>query len=232
MKFDEEFFKLDACKFAPATNTLTLTFWCMDNYSPHIPAHEKAVGKQLTEFLNADAAPDAPCPVNVEFVYKEGFGQRPAFDPGQSKKALADLAILSAVDAEKAALSPKVDKTLKVHGVEYWLGAPVKIRPNKIKYLREGKDEQVTAGTIKFLKKREYKRPDKETGEETTKSYYTFALDDGENTVQCVFFPTEKTRSKFEKLADKTVVCVVGVYQRRGEFVSLRVNGISFCEMG
>jgi len=127
-----------------------------------------------------------------------------------------------------------VDKVLPITGLEYFLGTPIKVRPVRIKYLRDSKDFQVTAGAIHFLKKREYQRDvptkDGEGTEKVTKHYWTFLLDDGSDRVQCVFFPNSNTAAKFEKLADRTVVCVTGIHEKKNDRTSFRVTGVSFCE--
>ena len=119
----------------------------------------------------------------------------------------------------------KVDKSLRVKNIEYWLGKPIKERPVKVEFIRTCPDEQVTAGEIKFLTKREFTK-----GEET-KTYWTFVIDDGKTRLQCVFFPTDKTGPKFDKLVNGTVVCVIGTNSERNGRTSFRVSGVSFCEM-
>lgn len=124
----------------------------------------------------------------------------------------------------------KVDKTMKVKNIEYYLGKPIKERPIKVEFLKTNGDEQVIAGTISFLARREYKRTDKD-GAEEMRSYYTWTLDDGKDRAQCVFFPTSNTRAKFEKLVNGTVVCAIGTNSERNGRVSFRALGISFCEL-
>ena len=125
----------------------------------------------------------------------------------------------------------KVEKTLRVKNIEYWLGVPVKQRPIKIEFLRTSQtDEQIIAGTIKFLTRREKTRPNKKTGAEEEFVFWTFVLDDGRSKCPCVFFSTEKTRSKFEKLVDGTVICAVGINSERNGRVGFNVRGIGFCE--
>jgi len=144
----------------------------------------------------------------------------------------------------------KVDKSLRVKNVEYWLGKPIKERPVKVEFIRVSGEEQTTAGEIKFLTKREYTprviadasrhshtpRGHCEHSEAIprlpeTRVYWTFVLDDTKHRLQCVFFPTDKTLSKFEKLVNGTVVCVTGINSERNGRTSFRVNGVSFCEM-
>jgi len=132
----------------------------------------------------------------------------------------------------------KVDKTLRVKNVEYWLGKPIKERPVKVEFIRVNGEEQTTAGEMKFLTKREYvarviaREPKQSRSTEAqTKSYYTFVLDDNKNRLQCVFFPTDKTLAKFEKLVNGTVICVTGINSERNGRTSFRVSGVSFCEM-
>jgi hypothetical protein len=124
----------------------------------------------------------------------------------------------------------KVDKALKVKSVEYWLGKPIKERPFKIEFLKISGEEQVTAGEMRFITKREYMRKSKSTGKEEVKQYWTFVLNDGHGSLNCVFFPTDKSYPKFEKLVDGTVICAVGVNGSRNGRVSFRVTGISFCQ--
>ena len=136
--------------------------------------------------------------------------------------------------------SSAVSKVLPVKKVEYWLGAPIKHRPIKIEFLRVSAEPQITAGEIRFLTKREYvKKPvqssaataESPPAPEERKTYWSFVLDDGKDRVNCVFFPSDKTFAKFEKLVNGTTIAVTGFYSQRNGRTSLRVNGVSFCEM-
>ena len=119
----------------------------------------------------------------------------------------------------------RVDKVCKVKNVEYYLGKVIKERPIKIEHLRITPDEQVIAGTMSFLTRREYTR------DEEKRPYYTFVLDDGNKKQNCVFFPNTKTLAPFEKLVDGTTICVVGVNDERKGRVNFSVKGVSFCEL-
>ena len=124
-----------------------------------------------------------------------------------------------------------VDKVCKVKDVEYLLGKPIKERPIKIEFLKTNPDEQVIAGTISFLTKREYTKKATEDKPEEKKPYWTFVIDDGVKKQSCVFFPTTNTLSKFEKLVNGTTICAIGVNDERNGRVNFSVKGISFCEM-
>jgi hypothetical protein len=106
----------------------------------------------------------------------------------------------------------------------------VKIRPIAIKYLRISSDLQVTAGYISNLKKRSYARRDPESGAEIKKDYWSFSLDYEGDRLNCVIFPTTKTRSKIEILTDEQFVAIIGVYEKRNDRTSFRVCGASYCE--
>ena len=123
----------------------------------------------------------------------------------------------------------RVDKSMHVRGIEYYLGRPIKERPIKIEHLRVSPHDQVIAGKIMYLTKKSYKKQVED--EEVEKSFWTFVLDDGRNRAQCVFFPNQKSEPLFEKLVDGTAIAVVGVYQERGGRESFRVGGVSFCEI-
>lgn len=125
----------------------------------------------------------------------------------------------------------KVDKTLRVKNIEYWLGKPIKQRPIKIEHLKISQEDQITGGTMEFLTKREYQKHDKEKGETEARTFWTFLLNDGSRKLNCVFFPSAKTHDKFEKLVNGTAICVIGVHSERNGRVGFRVQGISFCEM-
>ena len=224
--FDQRFFKLDKAIYKSGKKLLLLQFQCTGAYMPIIPKHEKNMTKQLQDYLETTD-------ITIEFEYTAAPSPRGGLDPSAAPSADALEKLKSYADNHQDT-PQKVDKTLAVKNIEYWLGVPVKIRPVQIKYLRVGRELQVTAGSIHFLKKREYTRdagPNSQSPK-TTHIYWTFMLDDGTNRLQCVFFPTDKTRAKFEKLTDRTVVCVIGVHDKnkRGD-IGFRVSGVSFCEM-
>ena len=121
----------------------------------------------------------------------------------------------------------RVDKSMKVENITYYLGKPVKNRPTKVQFLRVSDDEQTIAGTIKNLTRREYTK--KDTNQKAP--YFTFNLDDGSDTASCVFFPREKTLEKFEELIDEEQVIVIGRNSMRNGRVSFTVSGISKCTL-
>jgi len=215
IKFNQRFFVFCECRYRKTNNTARMVFACVDNFEPEIPKHERDVIRQINELVGEK--------INIEFEYKNP--DRVA-KIGKGELAASIQALQSFSDNLPGAV--RVDKTLPVKHIEYWCGAPIKTRPVQIKYLRNSKDFQVTAGTMFFMTKREYKRTG-EDGVEVTKNYWTFVLDDGADRLQCVFFPTEKTVAKFEKLSNKTVVCVVGINDKKGDRTSFRVSGVSFC---
>jgi len=116
----------------------------------------------------------------------------------------------------------KVNKSMPIKNMEYYLGAPIKERPIKIEFLKTCPDFQVIAGTMGQLKTRESK---------AGKKFWTFVLDDGINKANCVFFPNENNAAKFDKLVDGTVVCLLGVHDERNGYVNFNVRGVSFCEL-
>ena len=128
----------------------------------------------------------------------------------------------------------KVNKALAIKNMEYYLGKPIKERPVKIEFLKTCADEQVTAGTISFLTKRDFKKKvtdDEGNVTEEQRFFWTFVIDDGSRKHNCVFFPNTNTFAKFEKLTDGTTICVIGVNNERNGRVSFNVRGVSFCEM-
>ncbi|MDR0462594.1 MAG: hypothetical protein LBG88_04705 [Christensenellaceae bacterium] len=212
LKYDERFFKLQKATFAKTDNMLHIVFTTFGNFTPQIPRHEKTVSKQILDYLE----------INLQIEFEYTTNALAASTGGELQDSLDQLKHYATNMPE----AQKIDKTLPVKNIEYWLGVPIKIRPMQIKYLRASKELQVTAGTIHFLKRRDYKRDDME------KTLWSFVLDDRETRLQCVHFPTEKTRAKFEKLADRTSVAIIGVYDKnnRGE-LNFRVSGVSFCDM-
>jgi hypothetical protein len=223
LNYEQEFFKLYKCKYNKKSNTACLVFLCTDNFEAEIPTHEKSVTRQLLDLLGEK--------VEIEFDYiPQGGAGKPKGAAGSLDGAALER--LAAYADNLSSVPSNVDKTLKVKGVEYLLGRPINIRPVKIKHLRVGPDAQVTAGVIHFLTKREYKRVNAESGAEEHKAYWTFSLNDGADVLQCVFFPSEKTGPKFDRLVDRMAVCVTGVLaKRQNGNISFRVLGISFCEM-
>ncbi|MCL2755854.1 MAG: hypothetical protein FWE45_02265 [Firmicutes bacterium] len=127
----------------------------------------------------------------------------------------------------------RVDKVMKISGLEYYLGKPIKERPIKIEFLRVTQDDQIIAGTISNFTRREFtaKLQEGQEGEPEKKPFFTFMLDDGKSKASCVHFPNIKTLAKFEKLVDGTTICVIGQNTERNGRVGFRVSGVSFCEI-
>jgi len=222
------FFKLHECRYNKKDNTVKLVYFVSDNYEPEIPKHEKSTTKWLLEELQEK--------VRVEFEYRTHPVTATQCHPSTlegNKNGSLD-ALLKHKERVENGYTEAVstDKAMKVKNIEYLLGRPIKVRPIQIKYLRNTEEEQVIAGTMHFLTKREYKKKDPlQDGAEITKTYWTFVIDDGRDRVQCVFFPTDKTRSKFEILVDRTMICASGVRTTRDKYVSFRISGISYCEI-
>ncbi|MCL2229066.1 MAG: hypothetical protein FWC00_04540 [Firmicutes bacterium] len=217
LRYDQRFFMFDRAVYKKGAKTLRLDFICFGSYTPQIPELEKQVTRQVVDFLEEK--------INIEFAYNVVSRDRSQAED-KAERARQGLEEFMA----SRPVQTRVDKTLHVSKTEYLFGAGVKSRPVKIKFLRFSRDLQVTAGTVRFLKKREYKRIDKDTGAEVTKGYWTFVLDDGENQLQCVFFPNKKNTASFEKVADFETYCMVGTYDKnnRGD-PSFRVAGVSYC---
>jgi hypothetical protein len=119
----------------------------------------------------------------------------------------------------------RVDKVLHIKNSQYLLGRPIKEKPIKIEYLRLCNEDQITAGEIDRLTKREYTRAN---GEKAFR--YTFTINDGAKTTGCVWFPNKKNLHLFERLHDGDFIVVMGVYSERNGWRSLNVSGISVAE--
>jgi len=166
------------------------------------------------------------------------------------EKPSCDQEELSLEDIEKFAESKlaantkdRVDKVLRITNREYLLGTPIKERPIKIEFLRVCPQEQIIAGAISYLTKREYRHRKKytnELGEEVTVEkpmpYWTFVLDDGARKQSCVYFPSHRTDEtlkknveKMQTLADGETICVIGINDERNGRVNFSVRGISTC---
>jgi len=232
INFDKRFFNLNFARYDKKAKTLRLEFAGFDNFEPEIPTLEKTVTAQIIDHIGQKIA------IEYDYIHTE-FTNGGVEVLGGGMSALEQLRR----HAETVAASistKKVDKALAVRNVEYHLGRPIKIRPIKIQYLKISPEEQVTAGTMHFLTRREYIKktsdavasPPLQNGETgVAKPYWTFVLNDGESTVNCVFFPTVNTLSKFEMLKDKTAICVIGVHASRNDRTNFRVTGIAFCDM-
>jgi hypothetical protein len=118
----------------------------------------------------------------------------------------------------------RVDKVYRIKDLSYLFGRPIKERPIKIEFLYPSPDEQVIAGEIEKLTKREYTR---KTGEK--KPYFTFTLNDGDDSAPCVFFPNKSNLAHFEKLSDGDFVAVIGVFADRNGRRSFNVSGAASC---
>lgn len=222
IKYDERFFILNKCVFLKEKKHITVSFFGIDNFEPEIPKHEGMILRQMVDYLNDPK-------IKIDFEYLTPPKTEIAGDATEKLER-----VNAYVKSVVASLPPAVDKVLPVKNIEYLLGAVIKIRPTRIIHLRNTADYQVTAGSIHFLKQREYKRvvpnPDGGEGNTVTKTYWTFALDDGNDRLQCVFFPSEKTRAKFEKLGERSVVAVIGVREKRDGRDNFNVRGVSYCE--
>ena len=127
--------------------------------------------------------------------------------------------------------SGAVDKTMKVKSIEWLLGKEIESRPIQVQYIRVGDFPQVIAGTIKFLKKRECKYRKKGTDEYEMGPFWTFVLNDGHSSTQCVFFARGAGWQKFEKLTDGSTICVRGFNTERNGRVGFRAVDVSYCEL-
>lgn len=210
VKYNERFFRLVKCVFNRQNRTAHLIFACVDNFEPEIPQHEQRIMRQLFDSTGEE--------FKVEFEYV--MPKRQTLSSEEASAQMQELADF----AKTLPGAQKIDKSLAVHKIEYHCGAPTKIRPIKIKYLRNQTDPQVTGGNMNFITKREYVR------DGVTKEYYTFIIDDGEGRLNCVYFPSAKTRGKFTQLTNRDVVTVVGVKDKRGDRENFRVSGFSLCE--
>jgi hypothetical protein len=129
------------------------------------------------------------------------------------------------IASQKVVIETAVNKVFKIKNVEYAFGKPIKDqRPIKIEFLRVSSDDQVIAGRISFLQKREYKKDDE------TKFFYSFLLNDGAHKASAVIFPTEKNKAKLETLKNDDIVVIVGQNTERNGRTGFRVSGLSFCE--
>jgi hypothetical protein len=215
IKYDERFFTLREARFDKKEQKLLLTFLGYDNFEPEIPKNESHCLRQINAMLDDEK-------IEIDFEY---FTIPDEYIDEKGANAEAALKQVEAWHEQLAAVEiTQVDRTLPMKSHEYLLGLPIKTRPIKIRFLRSTPDLQVTGGHISFLKKREYTRG------EVKKQYYTFLLDDGEGRMGCVYFPTAKDGGKFEKLGDRSAVCVIGVNERRDERSNFRVVGIAFAD--
>jgi len=215
---DKRFFELEGAVYNRKSGGLVINFACWDNFTPEIPRLEKHITMQVRDNVGFE--------IPIEFNYNTPpASQAPLLNKrgilGPALDELRKHAETVSQNGPKAG----VDKVLPISNMEYLCGMPIKIRPIRIKYLRVSPEEQVTAGTMHFLTKREYTKND------ITKSYWTFALNDGESALQCVFFPSQKSGPKFEILKNNTTICVQGVHDKRNDRTSFRVTGVSFCDL-
>jgi len=221
---DKRFFEFESATYKKRSDILTLSFFTTDNFEPEIQLHER----RITRAIHDEAGDN----VRIQFEYKpmpkgkEEIAQAAMNFDQEKLNALFEYQKKVA----ETPIAPSVDKTLKITGKEYWLGRPINMRPIQIKYIKPSGNEVVTAGTILRLKRHDYKKtgPD---GKEVEKVRFTFTLDDGADQIQCVYFGTKKYLAKFEKLVDHTTICVIGTYDKRGNFTNFVISGIYLCEM-
>lgn len=135
------------------------------------------------------------------------------------------------LDRPASVSSGVADKTMKVKSIEPMIGKEIQSRPMQIQHLRVGEFEQVIAGTIKFLKKRECKYKKRGTSEYEMGPFWTFVLNDGHSSAQCVFFARGKGWQQFEKLSDGSTICARGFNTERNGRIGFRVVDISWCDL-
>ena len=146
------------------------------------------------------------------------------------KQDVNDFDVIEQYMRDNSPTVSRIDKVMKVSAIEYYFGVPIKERPIKIEFLKNSPDEQIIAGTMSNLTKREFtKKHGENAGEQST--YYTFMLDDGKSNVNCVYFPNQKNLARFEKLTDGTTVALIGIHHERNGRISFRVAGVSFCQL-
>ena len=220
LSFDKRFFTLDSAVYNKRQRQLRLVFLTKDNFHPEIPSLEKTMTRQVNNYVQDN--------ITIDFEYLEPNIDQDANTQSDAKEALEKLQ--QHTKTLNTTPIKYTDKTLLAKNIEYLCGRYINIRPIRIQYLRVSAEEQVTAGTMHFLTRREYKRKS-EGGEEVVKPYFTFTLNDGIDTLPCVFFPSQKTLAPFEKLVDHTTIAIIGVHDRKNDRLNFRVTGVSFCEM-
>jgi hypothetical protein len=117
------------------------------------------------------------------------------------------------------------NKVYNITNKEYLLGQPIKERPIKLAFIKITANEQVVAGEISKMTKREYTRSNGEK-----RGYWTLALTSDDQTINAVFFPNKKNTALFEKLKDGDFVVVIGIYSEKNGRQSLNISGISYCQ--
>ena len=122
-------------------------------------------------------------------------------------------------------VSARVDKVYRVKNPVYLFGRPIKERPIKIEFLTVSPDDQIIAGELSKLTKKEYTA---KSGEK--KTYFTFVLNDGDNSANCVFFPNKSNIVHFNKLADGDFIIAMGIYGSRNGWKSLNISGVARAE--
>ena len=176
-------------------------------------------------FNNHKSKKDFITRLNAHHFYKFEF----KLHEKDMKEEACDIEQFEKFLTESASSEERVNKTKKIGKVEYYLGKVIVGRPIHIKYLRLNVEDQVIAGRIMFLTKRDFLRKGKD-GTDEKREYYTFVLDDGSDRVNCVFFPTQKTGPSFDKLVNDTYVALIGTQTERNGRESFRVSGVSFAE--
>lgn len=122
---------------------------------------------------------------------------------------------------------------IEVSNIKPFVG--VKIEQTKVpglKFVTSAETGVTVAGEVQFIAKKSFTSKRKnQNGEFEQREFFNFSLSDDANKLQCVYFPNKETLTKFEELKNGDKVIVFGDLEEYNQRLSLKVKGVSFCDL-
>lgn len=122
---------------------------------------------------------------------------------------------------------------LEVSNIKPFVGTKIEqTKVPELKYVNNAETGITVAGEVQFITKRTFTSKRKnQNGEFEQREFYNFSLSYGTSKLQCVYFPTKETLTKFEELKNGDKVVVFGDLEEYNQRLSLKVKGISYCDI-
>ncbi|MEG1581897.1 MAG: exonuclease domain-containing protein [Clostridia bacterium] len=139
-------------------------------------------------------------------------------------------------DFDFAVSAPENVREIIVKDISQYIGDLPQVNPMYIKDICEECDGVVVCGKIKFMKEYLTKPKPKIEGQAESKvneerKYFKWVLKDFTNDISCIYFPTQTTLPKIEKIVDGSEVVITGriMKDKFSNAFSLRVKAIALC---
>lgn len=127
---------------------------------------------------------------------------------------------------------PKIE-FYEIENLKPFVGNKIEtLKVPQLKFITSAEGGLTVAGTVEFLIKKSFTSKRKnQNGEFEQREFYNFTLNDGYGKLQCVYFPTKETLAKFEELKNGDKVVAFGDVEEYNQRLSLKVKGVSYCDI-